>query len=274
MPRMVITMPFKRHLPLLASFLGLLGVVVCVAGIAAVWSIGSQLSRTREHVFDGIDETLAAVRDRVLGAQRRVQESKITTEDIEQSLRDWTRKETSERLASRLKVEEKAGQLALRLQQADLWLQISGASIQGVQQTLEVGSSIGAPVDAALINPLLAKLALLRSQLKQATKKADEIRERAAEIANGESLEERIDQAVQLTLRAVLTLGEIDSRLGEFADRVSEIQAEAKRLRSKALRWIVTATIVAVLLIGWMGVGQASLCLHGWKGYRRTCSTI
>ena len=265
MPRTIIIMPLKPLLSLLALSLGFLGVVVCGAGIAAVWSAGSRLSRANENVFDGIDESLVVVRNRVLGARRRVQESKITTEDVEQSLRNWTRRETSKRLESRLTVGKNAEQLALAFQQADQWLELSGVSIQSVQRALELGSSIGAPVDATLVDPMLEKLASLRGQLKRATETADGIRERAAEIAEGESVEERIDQAVQLALRLVATLGELDSHLRESAEILTETQAKAQHLKSKTHLCIVTAQIGAVLLIAWMAAGQACMGLLGWK---------
>ena len=88
-------MRFKPLFPLLALLLGFLGVVACGAGTAVVWSAGSRLSRTNEKVFDQIDESLGNVRDRVLDAQQRVQESKITTEDIQQNLKNLDAKEVS-----------------------------------------------------------------------------------------------------------------------------------------------------------------------------------
>jgi DNA-binding transcriptional MerR regulator len=259
---------------LFALSLGFLGVITCVAGIAAVWSVGSRLSRANEKVFDAVDKSLAAVRDRVLKTQRRVQELKITSEDIREGLKDWTRKAASERLASRLEVGVKAEQLVLGLQQADLWLEMSGASIQGVQQALEMGSSMGAPIDPALVDPLLEKLAGLRSQLKQATETVDGIRMRAAEMADGAPLEERIDQVVKLALRVAATLGEIDARLGESANKLSEVQAKGLHLKSKTHTYIAIAEIGAVLLIAWMAAGQAVLCLHGWKVYGRNRAAV
>lgn len=260
----------KRYLPCLALFCGFLGVVVCLAGMVGVWSIGSRLNRTNEKVFDGIDKTLVVVRERVTDAQHQVQDSRITIDDIGQSLKNWTQKETRERLTSRIEVEEKAEQLVLGLRQADQWLEVSGESIYRVQQALELGSSLGAPMDAALVDPLLEAIGARRSQLETSTEMIDGIRERAAEVTAGESREERIDQAVQLTLRVVATLTELDSRLGESADRLLEVQSKAQRQHSKTHRQIVVAKIGVLLLIAWMGVGQTFLFLYGWKSFRRS----
>jgi len=106
--------------------------------------------------------------------------------------------------------------------------------------------------------------------LETSTEMIDGIRERAAEVTAGESREERIDQAVQLTLRVVATLTELDSRLGESADRLLEVQSKAQRQHSKTHRQIVVAKIGVLLLIAWMGIGQAFLFLYGWKSFRRS----
>ncbi len=79
----------KRLSPLFIMTLGLLGIVVCIVGIAGTGFVGFRLSRTSDRVFDGVDKSLVVVRDRVVSTQRRVQEMKITTEDIGQGLKNW-----------------------------------------------------------------------------------------------------------------------------------------------------------------------------------------
>jgi hypothetical protein len=252
-----------KLLSLLAVFLSLLGVVACAATIIIVWSVGSRLTQANENVFDGIDKTLAAIRGRVLRAQSRVQESKISTEDIEQSVRNWAAKEASERLASRLEIEDRAEQLALGLQQADLWLETSEESMRGVQQAFELGSSLGAPLDVQIVDRLLEQLAALRRRLKQSTQTVDGIRRRLSNTQEAEALEERIDEVARLALRVLATLGEIDGRLGKSAERFADAQTKVQSLRSKTHAYIVIATIGVILLIVWMMAGQISLYRRG-----------
>ncbi len=255
-------------LPLLAGVLGLLGIVVCGAAIAGVWLAGSRLIETNEIAFDRIDKALAAVGVRIGDAQTRVEESKITTEDVRQSVRSWTGKEASERIGSRLDVEEKAERLVTGLQQAEVWLETSGASMQRVQQALVMGSSLGVPVDAELVDPLLEQLGEIRGRLQQATETVDGIRERVTKTTEDEGLEERMDELAQLAVRVVATLSEVDSRLGKSAENVADVQTNAQQLGSKTHSYIVTMGICAVLLIAWMMAGQVSLCRHGWRRYR------
>ncbi len=222
---------FRRVFHLFTASIGVLGVVVCLAAAAAVWFTGSRLSQANHRVFDRIDTALAAGRDRVLDARKRVQESKITTQDVRQGVEDWARKNATERVASRLEVETKVERLGLGLGQADLWLEMSAASLQGVQQALDAASSLGAPADAAIVDPLLERLGALRRQLKQSIETVDAIRDRVADAAEGEPLEERITHLAQLALRVVATLGEIDSRLGQFADGLVATQAKGQVLK-------------------------------------------
>ena len=252
--------------------LGVLGVVVCAAAIVVVWSTGSRLSQTNERVFDRIDVSLAAVRDRILGAQQRVQGSKITTEDIGNGVRNWTQKKTSERLASRLEVEKKAGQLATGLRQADLWLETSEASILGIQQVFEMAGSLGAPVDDGVADTLLEKLGMLRGRLKESTETADAIRENIAKMAAGETPDERMSQVAPLALRIVATLGEIDTRLGNLAERLADTQTKGQHVESKTHFYIVAAEIFAVLLIAWMAAGQVCMCRYGWTNQQQSRS--
>jgi hypothetical protein len=235
-------------------------------GVAvAVWSTSSRLSQANENIFARIDKSLAAARDRVLAAQKRVQESKVTMEDIEQSVRNWTRKEAGERLTSRLELEKRAERLAASLRQADTWLELSGASIQGVQQVIEVATSLGARVDTSMVDTLLERLAALQRQLKQSTETIDAIHEQLAKTADGKALDERINQVAQLALRVVATLGQTDSRLGEFSDRLADTQGKGERLKNKTDLYITIAQISAFLLVAWMTAGQISLYRSGWK---------
>ena len=247
------------------KWFGLLGVIVCLAAAVVVWFTGSRLSQASDKVLDGVDSTLAACRDRVLGAQKRVQEAKITTEDVRHGVENWVRMAATERLASRVDVEHKVGRLASGLEQADRWLEVSGASLHGVQQALDMARSLGSSADQANVNPLLERLEGVRGQLKQASAAVDAIREQLASAAEGATLEERIKRAAQLALRVLATVGEIDSHLGQVADGLIERQARVQQLKRQTHVYIVAAQVCLLLLIAWMAAGQVSLWRYSWR---------
>ena len=262
-------MSVKKLFPLVAVALGCIGVIACMAAAVVSWSVGSRLSEVNQATFGSIDEVLGKVRDRILDAQASVRESKLTAEDVEQSLKDFTRKKTTEQLESRLAIEKKTEALSKGLEQAELWLQLSTASIQNVEQAFELGNSLGAPVDPTSLGPLIEKLVNLQSQVSQVSESVDGVQERAAEIAGGEPQRDRIEQAAGLMLRALATLGEVDVRLGEFADRLLETISRGQQLESKTTAYILTACIGSILLIAWMAAGQVSLCRYGWRAHRQ-----
>lgn len=256
---------FRRLSSLLAILLGLVGIVACAAVAVVVWYTASRLNKANANLFDAVDTSLMAVRDRALGAQKRVQESKITTEDIGQSLRNWTREETSQRIATRLKVAEKAERLAVGLRQADQRMETSEVSIQGVEQAFEIANSLGAAVDMESVDPLLAKLSDLRNKLKQSIETVEAIHEKISQMADGEAPEERITQVGKLAVRVVATLGQLDTRLAQLADRLSLAQTNGLHLKNKTRRYVIAAEVCAVLLIVWMAAGQVCLYRYGWN---------
>jgi hypothetical protein len=248
--------PLNRLFRSFTLLLGSLGVLLCVAAAVGVWFAGARLNQATDKVFDAVDRSLVASRDRVLTAQKRVQESKITAEYVGQAAQNWMRAEVKDRVTARLEIEEKTERLGSGLRQADQWLEVSGESLQGVQKILEIARSLGAPADAAVVDPLLEKLGAVRGQLQRSADTVDAIRARMAE---GDTLEERLRQIAQLTLRVVATFSEIDSRLGEFADGLGAGRANVEQRRSKTHAYILVAQIAAFLLILWMAAGQVSL---------------
>jgi hypothetical protein len=259
--------PFTRLWHAFIVMIGVIGIAICVAAAVVLWRTGARLNHVNQKVFDGIDTVLVASRDRVLAVQTRVQESKITTQDVREGVETWARKKAAERLVSRPeveRVENAAERLAAGLRQADLLLEMSGASLQGTQQALQVANSLGASADVTLVDPLLEKLGALRQQLKEPIDTVDAFRGRIADIADGESLEERLTQFAQLALRVVATLSDIDSRVGQLAERFVAARTNGQQMKDRIHDYIVVGQIGAALLAAWMAVGQILLCRYGW----------
>jgi methyl-accepting chemotaxis protein len=260
---------FRRVVAVLAMAFGFLGVVACILGVYAVWLAGSRLDHANDRVFAIIDRSLTAARDRVLGVQQRVQKFRLTTDEIGKLVRDWAAKQATERALSRLEIESKADLLAQKLQQANLWLETTNESLQGAQQLLETASSLGAPVDAASVDEVLGTLTSLRSRVQQAQATVEAVREFIANVDDVASAEERTSRAIRLVTRVIVTISEIDTRLGELAHRLSEVQASAGPLKAHTSNYIVGATSVGWLVFAWMAAGQVALCSFGWKTWRR-----
>jgi hypothetical protein len=201
----------------------------------------------------------------VATAGQRVREARITTEELEQSLKNWTEREARDRLTSELGIDEKTERLASGLQQADHWLEVSESTVQLAQRALGLANLTSVPVETEPVDGLLEQLASLRAQLAEATELVERIREQTDEADQQRTLRERVDRVVHLTLRVIATLHSVDSRLQNFQDRVPKARANAQNLETKIRRSMQIAAISVTLLALWMAAGQISLCRYGWK---------
>lgn len=246
-----------------AMIAGILGVIVCAAAAVCVWVYGGRLAAASAGVFAGVDTSLASVHGRVLGVRQRVREMKVTAEDVGTTLSDWSGKQAAGVAASRLHIEEKAGQLAQGMERAGRVMEVSEASLRGLKQTFEAVGSLGLPVEGARIDPLIERMSTLRGGFEQAAGAVDGIRERTEELGSGDARQERIEQLAQLVARASVAMSDLDSRLGDLAEKVSGVQVRAQSLKGRIALAIRTAQGAAILLLAWMAAGQASLCLRG-----------
>jgi hypothetical protein len=264
-------MQFKRVIAFLALVLGFLGVVACVAGIYVAWSLGSRIEQANEKVFATLDKGLDAAQDRLRGVQKRVGESKVTAMEIQQYLRDWSKRRAGERLVSHLEIDSRADKLAGRLQTADVWLETSTESIRGIQQVMELGNSLGADMEPASVEEIVAKLASLRSALQQTQRTVEEIREATA-ARESDSEDTRVSRVTKLVGRTLLALSDIDTRLENSVARLSDMRANARESKARMSNYILLTTIGCSLLLAWVALGQAALCLCGWRQARKRTS--
>lgn len=261
-------MHWNRTSALLAICLGAVGIAVCIVIAIGLWYLASRLTTVNDTAFDAIDKALTAVVDRTLDAGKSVQESKITAESIGETLRNRTLDKAAERLSSRLELEEKSKRLLSGIQQADHGLDVAAASMEVLQNALELGGSLGVPLDGSLVASLTDRIATLRAELQEATDTINGISEGVAELAEGDIALERKQQVVQLALRVALSLGEIDSRINSAASALSDTQATAKKVRAKMHSQILFGKTVFLLLIAWMAAGQVALLRQGMKNYQ------
>ena len=263
----------KRAFRLLALFLGLIGSLACIAAIIVVWYVNARLCRATDRLFEKLDGTVGVVQTRVVRIRAGLQDSKINTEDIEETLKNWSKREAIERAAARLDAEKKTERLASILQQTDNWLEFSASACGLVEQAMSIAAPSDAPAgaqaDANGLAWLIDEIANLRTKLADATETVGRIRESLAGEEGEKPLGPRIEQGVKLAVRVAATVGTIDSRLGKLIDRLSLTQQNLQHSNAAALRRIRLATIAVTLFILWLGAGQIALTLYGYRSLRR-----
>jgi hypothetical protein len=262
---------FKRAAAILSLAFGGIGVAGCAAGAYGIWLVGSRLDRANDKIFDAVDRGLGVVQDRVPAVQQRVRDSKVTTAEITEAVRDWAAKKTQDRIVSQMEIESRAEKLSGHLRAADFRLEASTEAVRGVRQMLELGQSLGAQVDPASTDALLEVIESLRDTLQAAEQTVDVVRGFATP-GGGESVEDRRARVTKSLARILLTLSEFDRRLGDLADRVSEVRADARQLKARTSNYIVLGSVVCYGLLAWVAAGQAALYWWGLSRWHRSRS--
>ena len=248
-------MPATRHL---VSLLGAVGAVLCAAGSLGVWYIALRIDRAQERVFKRVDQSLEGIDRRLVETQNLAAQSKITVEEIRQRMQDWTKKEASERLATKFGVEAKVQQLASGLHQAELILERSQDAVEHVRQVLDASEELGISLNADSIGPLLERIEDIKEDLKDAIDTAQSLVHIAE--GRGDAREKPMEQVSKIAARLLATFGKIDSRLVSFRDRLADAQDSIRQLIAKTHTRILVAAVCATLLLLWMAAGQISLC--------------
>ncbi len=262
-------MNFRSRLILFLAFgLGLVGAIVCAIAIIGLWSVIARLRNTTNAVFANVDDSLVVIQERAKRTQDRVKASAITTESIANSLKDWTTREAGQRIAIRINLAEKTDRLRYAMQQADDWLELSASSAKSMQQALSMVSELGAQIDTGRIDVVIEGIDSLRNQLVETTEFIDNLQKLTVAIGEEEPREERIDQAVRLTVRVIATLSSIDSHIEKFEARLLETQKNVQALKIKTIKWIWFVTIIIATLIIWMAAGQVALSYLAWRSLR------
>jgi hypothetical protein len=263
-------MLFKRFVALLVLVAGFLGVVACMVAVYPVWLVGSRLARTNERVFVAVDKGLASAQDRVHRVQKRLRESKVSTKEIAQSLRDWSKSKAKERLISAVEVQRRAEKLSGHLQTAHEWLETATESIRGIQNVLELSAGVGA-VDAMALEKVLEALTSIQDRLQETERSVNAVREFTVNRV-GESEDNRLSRIFTLLGNTEVIAGAIDNRLENALTRLSQVQADAQEWEARISHYILLTTLAGSMLLAWIAAGQAALCLCGWKNFRRSRS--
>jgi hypothetical protein len=264
----------KRVLSLLALCLGVLGAIACIAAIYFALSVSSRLCRATDRLFEKLESTTVRAQDRVVQIRERLDESKLTSESIQKSLADWAKKAAAERVALRLEVAKKSERLAPALQQAGQWLEVSGSACELVQQGLSIAATSGAVTDSTRIDELIDDIKGVRAKIAEVEDAAAHIREWAAETEEAKPAGRRIEQVMELAVRVAATLGTVDSRLDKLSERITRTKEQLQESKDKTIQRIHLATIAAVFLILWLGIGQVALAYVGCRSIARPRSDL
>lgn len=246
----------------LVSLLGMLGIVLCVAGILGLWYVELRIDRACERVFRRVDESLAAIDGRLSEAQALAVKSRITIEEIQQRARDWTKDGAGERLSEKFEIEAKVTQLLTGLQRSVVLLERSQEAGQHVRQVLEIGDQLGLSLQATAVDPLLLRIAEIKDDLRRAIEIVESFDQAIGDGRNEEVDGKRVEQVRTVVSRLLATFGKVDSRLASFRERMANTRRTIGQAGMATHIRVVAAVSCVTLFLLWMAAGQ--LCLWRW----------
>lgn len=253
------TLSAARHFP---SVLGALGTVICLAASLGVWYVESRVDLARKQLFERVDQCVTSIDGRLIAIQKVVAKSKITFDEIQQHIDDWTKQEASERLSVRFDLEAKLQRLIAGVRQAEGMLEISRETVQHIRHILNIGADIGLSMNADFTLPLLERIADIQKDLSQAIDTAEHLVQFIGDDRDDQLRGGRAEQLATIAGRLLATFGTVDSRVESFRDRLTNAQEALREVSSKTHARIVFVSVCATLFLLWMAAGQ--ICLWRW----------
>src|SRR5262249_19666587 len=147
------------------------------------------------------------------------------------------KRRAKERLGEKLEIESRAKNADSQLQQAEAVLDTGLRTLRTAQGGLEFAKRAGAPLEAATVDSSTLEnkwtcLAAAQTELREIKDMVGRVRELTVMIGDEEE-EDRLERLRALFARALVSIGEVDARLDSAANRLAELQSDAKQLHEK-----------------------------------------
>ena len=256
-------MRLLRGLPgVIAVVLSAVGIVACVAGVVVIWF----LRPTAISMIDGLDAQVVAAVQRVSDANQRVQHAldkarsdvlRVKSQAADFRLEPGKSKRASDVL--RNLVQEQLGPDV-----NDLGNRLAAASDAGVVLASFVRSlreiSLGPAGDIA------------PSKLQPATNQAPQLQAalQGLRATAGENKAVTEQQVIAVATEMEGLLQRCKVAVDDWQSDLDHALDALPRVKEKALDCMMVAAIFSTALCLWVGAGQISLFVHGWKCFRHS----
>lgn len=239
--------------------LGSLGILGCGALTIGVWVGEVRLSRVTEAVFGKVDGTLDVVREGIGRTRQRVEGARVTSEEVGETLKSWTKREVGRKVSERLELEEKAASVGEVLDRADQVMETSAASVALVSEMIASANEAGASIPTETLRNVEKEIAELRSQLEKAATMVAEVRNLTVADGDAQPPAGRLEKAARIALRVAASLGVIEKGLSTIERQLDAVEKRVDGAKRRLQGWIVGTAVGLTLVLVWMAVGQGAL---------------
>jgi hypothetical protein len=248
---------FRRFLGTLVLLLAAVGIVVCLAGIVAIWMFHQRVYTKVEDVTTRLDGGLERASTANHKVRQAVEQARTSVGKVRQEAGSAGSKERG-RLA--------AGTARKLIRQ------------QVAPNVKDVGVRLATLSDAATaISSLLQSLQeaqpfqtgrLPSDRVEGWTDQAEHLSAtlHRLETVVGDGNKDSSEQEVDAASSAVdLALQRCQARLDRWQSELQDARENVRSVKAEVLGWLTTAVVVVSLLIAWVASGQISLFAHGLK---------
>ncbi|CAL1124925.1 unnamed protein product [Cladocopium goreaui] len=245
---------------------GLLGAVIGLLCVVAVWYVVMRIDRATDRVYERVDHSFDVAGERLGDVQERVAGAALSAEELRESLRNAGTERVRENLDSLLRPEERIERLDGSLEQAGTMLEASAEVVVHVQETLGLFESLGLPVSAETVQPVLEGVTRLSEEVASARETVESLGERVSGEDADAAAANRVQQVLELAARLLAMLGSVDERIVAVQGRLAETQERVALFKQRVTTRIHLAAVVVSCLIVWMAAGEFAFEQRlGWK---------
>jgi biopolymer transport protein ExbB/TolQ len=258
----------KRLPCVIGILLGVLGMVLCLAALVAVWASYPRWERTIQEAHQEIASALDQVKGRIAITRERVRTASELTATFRSRLKEWATAEDQD--------PDHAGQraelISARLHQARDGLDLARSFLERARSAERLAHPFRGKSESSPIDELLKQLEILHDHVSRLVDSVDEIRQQFKESGNEGQLEQTIAHATEEVVYVLEVVDSLDDRIALLETRVSEIQAQAQELDLEIERWLWWGRLLASACLPWMAVGQVALVVLCWRRLKKESS--
>jgi hypothetical protein len=246
---------WRRFVGAIALFLSVGGIAACIGGIIGMWMLCHHLSGKVHQITAGLEGGLQRVSVATQNVQRAVEKARGDVAKV--------RNESAGLGNDRVKSSRESRTLRTLIQQ-----QI-GPGIE------DLGGRMATLADtAAAVASVLQSFQDLpanrtgRIPPDQWERWTDEVQRLSATlrrlegVVGNENKETNGQEVAGATSEVDLALQRCQAKVDDWQAYVDAASADVPRVKAEVLGWLTLAAIAVTLVLGWMAVGQFSLCAH------------
>jgi chromosome segregation ATPase len=263
---MVLTIMARFTLGLTALLFSLGGLLLCLAGVVAVWTLRRHVEALAGAAFSAADESM----DFVVAKVDRVKQGLSTSRERVSGITRLAERLRDGQTEAREKVQpllDGVDAVFQQLEAAEAWLDATHAAALGVARVSSaVMSSQYAAADPEATGVALAqRVQEVSETVADAVGRLQLVRQELVELRNtGKLAHEVVSRIIGRVADLDGKLANACTRLEKFDARAKQFQASVSALHHRIRWWMSFAAVGLTIVLAWFAISQLAMIRSGW----------